>query len=485
MKPAPTRMSLPRRAAGTATVVLLTRVERGLPFWPMRRIEWLQRQRLRRIVRHAYETVPFYRETMRRLRLRPGDFEGVEDLAKLPMIDTSMVRGDVERFTSDRSKPSSREALYTSGTESSIRGTVYCDTRNVLRSLVVAERNHAVITSLAGERRSSAELRELVGRDRRNSLLGRLGGADSDHERLSIFPAAFAARTIRSIWHERTLIPARSAHNHEFPAYMSFEEAVERFNEIRPRVVYSFGSYADQFLRFVADRQEQVALPRVWVYGGDMVSPHGFQLAERFGCQLYSIYSAVEAGRLGFQCELRRGHHLNVDFCAVRVVDTDGQTVADGESGDVVVSNLRNTATVLLNYRLGDRGAMATEPCPCGRSLPLLERLEGRRSEVVRLADGRELSSFTLDVMFRSELRSTIQAQIRESEPGLLRWALVPCSDVDRGALRAALLTKAEKLLGADTAVEVEFVDDIPRTAQGKFTNVVREPATERSRVRL
>ena len=77
----------PRRALNTAQLATLAAVERRIPFWPRQRIERLQRWRLRSIVRHAYETVPYYRETMDALGLRPGDVRTAADLARLPHVE--------------------------------------------------------------------------------------------------------------------------------------------------------------------------------------------------------------------------------------------------------------------------------------------------------------------------------------------------------------------------------------------------------------
>ena len=63
------------RAAGTAHAAALTQIERRLPWWPIERIERIQGRRVRSMVRHAYESVPFYREEMRRLGLTPADFQ--------------------------------------------------------------------------------------------------------------------------------------------------------------------------------------------------------------------------------------------------------------------------------------------------------------------------------------------------------------------------------------------------------------------------
>src|SRR5215218_3065262 len=90
----------PKRLVNTGHMAALAAVERRIPFWPLERIERLQCRRLQSIVRHAYETVPYYRRTMDELGLLPGDFQTVDDLAKLPLIDDATVRQDPDQFAS-------------------------------------------------------------------------------------------------------------------------------------------------------------------------------------------------------------------------------------------------------------------------------------------------------------------------------------------------------------------------------------------------
>jgi phenylacetate-CoA ligase len=129
---------------------------------------------------------------------------------------------------------------------------------------------------------------------------------------------------------------------------------------------------------------------------------------------------------------------------------------------------------VLLNYRLGDQGVLAQAGCDCGRTLPILERLEGRRSWVLRLGDGRELSALTLESMFRHELASTLKVQLEERAPGSLHWRIVPFAGVDRAELRDTLTERAGRVLGPETSLSVEFVDDIRSTEGGKLRRAVK-----------
>ena len=439
--------SWPRRLGNTAYLAALATVERRVPFWPAERIERAQRRRLRTIVRHAYGTVPYYRRVMDERGLRPDDFRTVADLPKLPVLDSLTVRRDPELFVSTRVDRDSSLALYSSGSPTHVRKLIYWDRTAVLRRLAYNERDRVV--------------------------LGRLVGRSVGQRQLIIGAKAGPPALVRGVWDANLLLTRRVVERHALLSDAPFEAVARRLDALCPDVVFApSGSYADRFFRVLADRGLTVP-PSVWVYGGDMLSPGGRELIESFGCLVYSTYQAVETGRLGFQCERRDGFHLNVDLCPVRIVDGAGRDLPPGEAGELVVSNLVNRATVLLNYRLDDRGVLAAAPCPCGRTLPLLARLEGRTSELIALADGRVMPSLELEGRFRQELRPTLQVQIVHPAPGHVRWRIVPFAGVERERLRQELVERGRDVLGEDTLVEVEFVEDIPLGAHEKAVRVV------------
>ncbi len=440
--------SWPKRLLNTGHMTALAAVERRVPYWSLDRIHRRQSRRVQSIVRHAYESVPYYRRTMDELGLQPDDFRTAADLTKLPLLDDVLVRQQPDLFDSTRYGENDRRALRTTGTTSYVRKRIYWDEAALMRRLPIAERGRVVLYRLAEQRWRRREL--------------------------YIFPPGSVVRNTIGLLAGQTWVSSRIMQRQYFSPDDPLEDLVATLNTFRPHIVFSFGSFADHFFRYLTDNGITAAMPRVWQYNGDVFPPETKRLAEEtFGCFVHSSYASVETGRIGFQCERREGFHLDIDVVAVRVVDESGRDVPDGEDGEIVISNLYNRATVLLNHRLGDRGALATEPCPCGRTLPLLERLQGRQSELIVLADGRVLPGLVVSAMFPHQLASAFKAQIVHPAAGHIRWRIVPFAGVDQEEMRRAILARGREVFGEDAIVEVEFVADIPPRPGGKFARVV------------
>ena len=205
--------------------------------------------------------------------------------------------------------------------------------------------------------------------------------------------------------------------------------------------------------------------------GGDHLPPSARRyLCDTLGIPVVSLYGSREAPQIGFQCERQDHLHLNVDLYPVRIVDADGAGVGDGERGDVVVSNLVDRATVLLNYRLGDVAATRPGSCACGRSLPLLSLLEGR------LHDWLVVPGAGACTRSASSRRSSASPAFRSCRsPRTARRSCVPPSWPGGTASTASAGASARmaRLLGDATAVEVHFVDALPRDPSGKPRTVV------------
>ncbi len=451
--------TLATRLAWSAYVARRAPFEARFPFRPPVAIERAQRRRLQATITHAYEHVPYYRETMRRSALRPSDIATAADLAQLPLVDRGRLQADPEYFIS-QAEPLNSYVELRSGGSTGDPVSMFHHPFSLFEQAVYSERRRAVISHLVGRRRyREARVSEVPG-----SHAG-AGHVAQAFRRLSLVP------------------PVLRVKREQFAVVTPLEELVPRFNKLRPDVISSFGSFHEMLFTHLLRSGERMHLPRVAVYAGDAMSESARRMVGRdFGVEPLSTYTASEAFQIGFECERHRGHHLNVDLFPVRIVAEDGREAARGESGEVAVSNLQARGTVLLNYRLNDVAARLPGRCPCGRTLPLLSLVEGRGDEWLEDADGRRIHSQAVRIFLHDEL-DVLRFQVVQEVRNRFRIALVTAPGADPDAIAGRLSRRFKSTFGAETELSVAFVDSLPRTAAGKARPVLSISAARQSEV--
>jgi phenylacetate-CoA ligase len=405
------------------------------------------------MVGYAARTVPFYRDYFARAGIDPREITGAAALDRLPVIDREQVRAEPRRFLTESAAARGAVPFVTSGTT----GTpleVYHDWRSLLANVAFGERERAPVIRICGGAFRPRELN--VG-----------------YERSTL-------KKVLAFYAEHTLLPIRPDRT-----FASVLEPIERIaamiNAERPAVLVGYGAWIDVFFKTIAARAIPLHPPRIAVYVGEAL-PHGGRelIEQRFGVQVLSRYNAVEAFKIGFVCEERSGFHLHEDLCHVRIVRADGRAAAPGEPGEVVISNLVNRATVLLNYPIGDVATLSATGCGCGRTFRLLSALDGRVEDILPLADGRSLHPRAIWEVFKGDA-DVLQYQLTQHE--LQRFALKLVT-VDEPAFQRALargLPQLQRRLGPDATIDATRRSELERGPGGKFravaTHCAKPPA--------
>jgi phenylacetate-CoA ligase len=378
---------------------------------------------------------------MRRLGLGPADFETADDLAKLPLIEREQLQRDPEYFVSRAEPLDSYAEFRTNGST----GEPIASFRNAPRRLGV-ERMEPTLAGLSGSRWR-----------RREALV--------------LPPSSWSGGANTSVvqWlglHQREILRFFSLF--DLPA-----EIGPRLDEFRPHILFSFGSYVEELYVHLISERRSFHRPNVVIYTADPISaPVRRLIREELGIAVLSIYQAAEMGRIGWECERQRGHHLNVDLFPIRILNSDRLEVPVGDTGQVVVSNLINRGTVLLNYMLGDLASRLPEPCECGRTLPLLSHVEGRSTDWMRSASGRPIHPQSLRGFIR-HVKGIRRYQLVQERPGHVRVVAVPAPEADREQIRSHIVGEAQRLQTPIDA-EVEFSETLPRSEGGKVRTLIR-----------
>jgi phenylacetate-CoA ligase len=437
-------VSLPRKAYGSAVLAANAR-QRRVPFLPREKVERLRDRRVRRIVAYAAKTVPYYRELFARERIDPREIRGAGDLSRLPLLDRETVRRQPSLFLSEAHPARDSLAFFTTGAT----GTpleVRHDRRSLLANLAFGERERAPVIEGTG-----------------GSFLPK---------ELYVGYQTSTLRKVTAFYRESTFMPVGSGRR-----FVSIHEPIENVAAVsraeRPDLLVGYGGWIHLFFKALAARGIEIHRPKMVIYMGEALPHGGREVIEgSFGIPVMSRYAAAEAFRIGFYCERRTGFHLHEDVTHVRVVGADGATLGPGEVGRLVISNLVNRGSVLLNYPVGDLGSISSERCPCGRTFKLLSELEGRVEDIMTLPDGRSVHPRAVWEVFQGDT-DLIQYQLTQHEPDRFELWLVTVDDEAFRRVEQRARPLLQDLLGTGARIAIGRRGESEQRGDGKFRAVV------------
>src|SRR5207253_1358560 len=159
-----------------------------------------------------------------------------------------------------------------------------------------------------------------------------------------------------------------------------------------PEVIVAYTNPLYVFARALAQRRVTPFSPRAIVVGAEKL--HGFQrelIEAVFQAPVFETYGSREFMLIAAECDRHAGLHVTADNLVVEVLDDDGRPTPGGEEGNVVVTDLFNYGMPFIRHVIGDRAVAGWGTCPCGRGLPLLKKVTGRRLDILRTPDGRQI----------------------------------------------------------------------------------------------
>jgi len=201
---------------------------------------------------------------------------------------------------------------------------------------------------------------------------------------------------------------------------------------------------------------------------------HGIQrgtIEKQFCCPVFDYYGLAERTIFATECEKHEGHHINMEYGIVEVVDDRGEPVSKDKVGKLVGTSLHNFGMPFIRYVTGDVSSILSKGCSCGRGLPLMADVTTKAEDIVVTRDGRFISPSVLTHPFKP-LHSIQISQIVQDEIGHLLIKIVPrenFSNEDKDRLLSALRER----VGSDMNIEIQLAKEIALTDCGKFRWVI------------
>lgn len=416
------------------------------------RTEWLSRgdleeyqnERLRAVISHAYETVPYYRRRFDERNLKPQDIRGRADLPKIPLLTRDDIRSHFEQL---RSRLFSRRGLrtgHTSGTTGTPL-TVGYDKDTVWITYAVFDRHY----QWAGCRVARDGDRVAVAR-------GNL-----------IVPPAQQDPPFWRFNRQQNQLLLSSFHlsNTNLPAYFN------ALSQFRPTVIDGYPSTLYVLARFLQRRGETFPIRAAITSSETLYDFQRSLIEERFACRVFDYYALAERTVFSGECEQHRGHHVAMEYGLAEIVDSEGEQVMAGTPGRLVGTTLHNLAMPLIRYVSNDVTALRGEACVCGRGLQMMDDVTTKAEDMLTLKDGRVISPSVLTHPFKP-LESIEGSQIIQMTHDEIIVRIVPGPGY-RQSLSDHLKTELTARLGSDVRIKVEIVPQLEQTPSGKFKWVI------------
>jgi phenylacetate-CoA ligase len=192
------------------------------------------------------------------------------------------------------------------------------------------------------------------------------------------------------------------------------------------------------------------------------------KIAEAWGARCYDHAGATEVGAFGFECEAQPGGiHVNESEFIVEVLDRNtGEPVAEGEEGELVITNLGRIGSPVIRYKTGDLVQPSYEPCPCGRPFVLLPGgVLGRADDMIVIRGVNVFPSAVENVLREFPEIEEFRIETFEKESlRELKLILEPSSE--KGAVHALAERIAQRVrerLGLRPDVELVSPGSLPR----------------------
>jgi phenylacetate-CoA ligase len=402
------------------------------PFWEPSRLDAWARAKRTEVVRHAFQSVPYYRKSLTETGIRLDRLADDDEWLRMPRIDKTLIQANSEDFCSTTDSAGAVWARTSGSTGMPLR--------------ILLDRNvNAAAFALFWRAWGTGGYWHL---GQRHAVLK--GPLESGVLRIN--------RKIRAL----EIVSARISEQ-------TVDEVAQALRDYRPKFMRGYPSAMYLLCRLFEDRGQQVHIPMV-ISGSETLSDyHREKIEAVLGARVINHYTHWERSGSILECE-EGAMHAQEDYGHHELLDAQGKPVGPGEEGEITVTGLHNRAMPLIRYRTGDVGVWGTGMCRCGRAFPIIEHLSGRAVDSLIRQDGVPVSGRAVTNVIARELKNVRYIQMVQRSVGVLTVKVVPTVNFGDETARG-IIRDLHGLFDNQMEVHVELsaVEDLIRNPQGKL----------------
>jgi len=397
--------------------------------------------KLRSLIRHASDHVPYYRDLFRENHIHPEDIRSFNDLGLIPLLTKDIARENQKRLIADNISLRFTKHGKTGGTTGSPL-EVYKDTTDRSFAWASYYRWYNWIGIAKEERVLTLWGAKLVlGSSIKQRITDKLAGILENSYTLNSF--ALGEKTAGEFY--------------------------KKLVKINPVLLKGYVSS----LIVLANYMKENNLPpnrnlRALSGTSEMILPaHRALLENTFSVPFYDQYGCGEASAVSYECTGHKGLHINEEHVIVECLNDNNTNILDAP-GRVVVTTLDNFIMPFIRFENGDIASLYSQKCSCGISSHLMSHVDGRVVETITVRNGGKVHGvFFSDILFELNINTDLikRFQVSQHKDGSVDFLLETPYTIPE-----SLQKKLEmSLLRFLDNVNIKVVPFIPSEKNGKF----------------
>lgn len=401
-------------------------------------IDDYRNRQLHRLVRHAYEKVPYYRKLFDVHGVRPCDIQTIDDLRTIPITSKKDMQQSIPREVIARGVDSRNLIVHKTGGSTGEPSVIY---RTWFEERLLQAFRHRAMFALGGKPTDKM------------FFVGRVRPPDpNDHQFFMRVANAFGIqRIVRA------------------DCFLPFSEIMGLFQQHHIDILYGLTGALFQFALEIVQGRHPIKKPRLVISGGEQITTYmRRQIEVAFDVPVFDTYGSHEFNLLAWECKNTGEYHLCDDTVILEVLK-DGRPAKPGEQGQLIGTNLLSYAMPFIRYHLEDIVTQGSPECSCGAPFSTIQKIDGRMIDYLVVDKDKKIHPYQI-----------VRLLVHDPEPWVRQYQIVQES-VNRILLKVSPLfpvgfdklqkieKKVSSILGKDDLFRIELVPNIPRESSGKY----------------
>lgn len=405
-------------------------------WWSPERLVEFQFGELQKLLKVAFDSVPFYQKKYAEAGVRFSDIKDISDLKRLPPLERDEIRNHLAELCNPAF--SGKLLPHSTGGSSGSPTHFYRTRESYDWRTASTERSYAWTGATLGQRVLYLWGAPIGKRSFKQQLWANLYDGYRRQNKIN------------------TLVQPEGF----------WKDALRQAVDYQPAAIVAYTANIEEFCKAALVAGTKIKSLKSVVAAAEPVYPKLYDtVRDALGVPLFNTYGSREFMSIAVECDEHKGLHINSENI---LLENDHDI---SNSNELLVTDLHNFGMPFIRYRIGDSAPIDRSPCACGRGHYRLGKIDGRIMDLLRTRDGRLVPGELIPHVMK-ELPEVLRFQAQQLTLGHVVLRLVLSAELsDRS--KNLVHSEMQKAFGEGTAVTIERVQEIPKQPSGKSRVVI------------